>query len=153
MTAGQVSELLDDVQARTTAPVGANMLIPFLDKDVIVAIAPRVKVFDFYHGDPDRLLVEIVHDGGALAAWQVGSLAAAVAAVDAGCDLLAVRGVEGGGRMHGDQPLLPLLNEVLDNVDVPVLAAGGLATGRDLGGDARRRRGRGSHGNTVRRDR
>ena len=34
--------------------------------------------------------------------------------------------------MHGDQPLLPLLNQVLDRVDVPVVAAGGLATGRDL---------------------
>ena len=46
--------------------------------------------------------------------------------------MLAVRGIEGGGRMHGDQPLLPLLNRVLDRVDVPVVAAGGLATGRDL---------------------
>lgn len=74
----------------------------------------------------------MAHDGGALASWQVGSATDALMAVDAGCDLLAARGTEGGGRMHGDQPLLPLLNAVLDAVDVPVLAAGGLASGRDL---------------------
>lgn len=34
--------------------------------------------------------------------------------------------------MHGDQPLRPLLDDVLARVDVPVLAAGGLATGHDL---------------------
>jgi NAD(P)H-dependent flavin oxidoreductase YrpB (nitropropane dioxygenase family) len=34
--------------------------------------------------------------------------------------------------MYGDQPLLPLLNDVLDTVDIPVLAAGGLATARDV---------------------
>lgn len=43
-----------------------------------------------------------------------------------------MRGIESGGRLHGDQPLWPLLNAVLDAVDVPVLAAGGIATGRDL---------------------
>ncbi len=132
MTIDGAGAVLDDVAARTSAPVGANMLMPFADKALVEAIAPRVRVFDFYHGDPDAALVSIVHDAGALAAWQVGSLDEARAAVDAGCDLLAVRGVEGGGRMHGNQPLLPLLNAVLDAVAVPVLAAGGLATGRDV---------------------
>ena len=108
------------------------MLMPFLDRAVVEVIAPRVRLFDFYHGAPDAELVSIVHDGGALAGWQVGSLDEAKAAVDAGCDVLAARGIEGGGRMHGHLPLLPLLNAVLDAVDVPVMAAGGLATGRDL---------------------
>jgi NAD(P)H-dependent flavin oxidoreductase YrpB (nitropropane dioxygenase family) len=108
------------------------MLMPFADPTLVETVAPRVKVFDFYHGDPDRALVDIVHAAGALAEWHVGSVDAAKAAVDVGCDLVAVRGVEGGGRMHGDQPLWSLLNGVLDAVDVPVLAAGGLATARDL---------------------
>jgi nitronate monooxygenase len=43
-----------------------------------------------------------------------------------------VRGVEGGGRMYGHRSLWPLLAEVLDAVEVPVLAAGGIATGRLL---------------------
>jgi len=132
MRAPDVLALLDDISSKTRAPIGANMLMPLADKAIVEAVAPRVRVFDFYHGDPEPTLVAIVHDAGALASWQVGSLSEAHAAVDAGCDLIAVRGVEGGGRMHGDQPLLPLLNQVLDTVRVPVLAAGGLSTARDL---------------------
>jgi nitronate monooxygenase len=132
MSPEQVGAQLDAVGALAQGPIGANMLMPFADAAVVEAVAPRVKVFDFYHGEPDRALVDIVHAADTLAGWQVGSVDQAKAAVDVGCDLLAVRGVEGGGRMHGDQPLWSLLNRVLDVVDVPVLAAGGLATARDL---------------------
>jgi nitronate monooxygenase len=134
MSPPQIDAVLDDIAARTSGPIGANMLMPFADPSLVAAVAPRVRVFDFYHGDPDASLVSLVHDAGALAAWQVGSVDEARAALDAGCDMLAARGIEGGGRMHGDQPLLPLLDGVLDLVGgrVPVLAAGGLATGRAL---------------------
>ena len=50
-------------------------------------------------------LVDLVHRAGALAGWQVGSAEAARDAGDAGCDLIVVRGVEGGGRMYGDRSL------------------------------------------------
>jgi NAD(P)H-dependent flavin oxidoreductase YrpB (nitropropane dioxygenase family) len=132
MSAEQVTSMLDAVLDLAEGPVGANMLMPFADRAVVEAAAPRVRVFDFYHGAPDRSLIAAVHGAGSLASWQVGSVEEAKAAVDAGCDLIAVRGIEGGGRMHGNQPLWPLLNSVLDAVGVPVLAAGGLATARDL---------------------
>ena len=65
-------------------------------------------------------LVDLVHRAGALAGWQVGSAEAARDAGDAGCDLIVVRGVEGGGRMYGDRSLWPLLAEVLDAAEEPV---------------------------------
>ena len=132
MSPEQVNAQLDAVLEVARGPVGANVLMPFVDKAVVEAMAHRVRLVDFYHGDPDASLIEIAHSAGALASWQVGSLDHAKAAVDAGCDLVAVRGTEGGGRMHGHQPLWALLNAVLDAVAVPVLAAGGLATERDL---------------------
>lgn len=132
MSIEQVTALLDAVESFGCGVLGANMLMPFEDRALVEAVAGRVRYFDFYHGDPDAGLVELVHGSGAVAGWQVGSLDEAKAAIDAGVDTIAVRGVEGGGRMHGHQPLWPLLNEVLDHVDVPVVAAGGLATGRDL---------------------
>lgn len=133
VSAEHVTVLLDAVGSLTEKPIGANMLMPFLDTAVVEATAPRVKLFDFYHGHPDAKLVDLVHQAGAVAGWQVGSVDEAKAAVDAGCDTIAVRGIEGGGRMHGDQPLWPLLNAVLDALpEVPVVAAGGLATARDL---------------------
>jgi NAD(P)H-dependent flavin oxidoreductase YrpB (nitropropane dioxygenase family) len=91
-----------------------------------------VRVVDFFHTDPDAALVEIVHRHGALACWQVGSPEEAVAAAAAGCDFLIAQGIEAGGHVRGRIGMLALLNEVLDTVAVPVLAAGGIGTGRAM---------------------
>jgi nitronate monooxygenase len=124
--------LLATVQARSTAPMGVNVVIPLTEPGMVEAVAPHTRLVDFYYGTPDDSLVAHAHAGGALASWQVGTVDHARAAVDAGCDLVAVRGTEGGGRMHGTRPLRPFLDEVVAAVDIPVLAAGGIATGRDL---------------------
>jgi nitronate monooxygenase len=127
-----VASYLDDLVGGVEGPVGMNFLLPVMEKDSIGAAAERVRVVDFYHGRPAAELVATVHEAGALAGWQVVSTEEARLAVDAGCDMLIVRGIEGGGRMHGRRGLWPLLAEVLDAVDVPVLAAGGIAGGRLL---------------------
>lgn len=69
---------------------------------------------------------------GAVVATQIGTLREAVAAEQAGVDLLVARGGEGGGHGRNDVATLPLLQEVLDAVEVPVLAAGGIGTARGL---------------------
>ncbi|HEX9969448.1 MAG TPA: nitronate monooxygenase [Acidimicrobiales bacterium] len=127
-----VERMLTAVAARARGPVGVNVLMPFYDAAFVEALAPRARLVDFYHGEPDASAVARVHEGGALAGWQVGEVDVAKAAVDAGCDLVVVRGTEGGGRMWGDRSLWPLLDEVLDAVDVPVVAAGGIGTGRGV---------------------
>jgi nitronate monooxygenase len=110
-----------------------TFLLPFgADPACVEAAAGRARLVDFYYGDPDPDLVARVHAGGALASWQAGSAAEAVAAADAGCDLVAVQGMEGGGRIRGRVALLPLLAEVLDAVEVPVVAAGGIAGPRGV---------------------
>ena len=128
-----VAQVLDSVVPKAAGPVGINFLMPFVDRAAVEVAAERAKVVDFYHGAVDRSLVDLVHRGGALAGWQVGSVEEARAAVDGGCDVLVVRGLEGGGRMHGQRSMWPLLAEILDAVEssgAPVLAAGGIATGR-----------------------
>lgn len=132
MDLASVNQMLDAVLGVAKGPIGVNMLMPFRDEAIVEAASSRVKLFDLYHGDPEAKLVDLIHRAGALASWQVGSLDEAKAAVDCGCDTISVRGIEGGGRMHGDQPMWPLLEAVLEAVDVPVLAAGGIATGSDL---------------------
>ncbi len=124
--------LLDDVERRTSRPYGVNFLMPFLDRGVVELAAARARVVDFFYGDPDASLVELVHQGDALAAWQVGSAEEARAAADAGCDLIVAQGIEAGGHVRGRLGLLPLLAEVLDAVEVPVVAAGGIATPRSV---------------------
>jgi nitronate monooxygenase len=134
MPAVALPSVLDAIAARTGAPVGVNFLIPFVDRAAVAVAASRTRLVDFFYGDPDPGLVDLVHAGGALAGWQVGSAAEARAAVDAGCDLVVAQGVEAGGHVRGRVGLLPLLAAVLDAVDVPVVAAGGIATAR--GADA-----------------
>src|SRR5947209_9056442 len=72
------------------------------------------------------------HDAGIPTVTQVYDGLGARRAVDAGVDILVARGSEGGG--HGEVKLatLPLLDDVLDAVTVPVLAGGGVASPRSL---------------------
>jgi NAD(P)H-dependent flavin oxidoreductase YrpB (nitropropane dioxygenase family) len=112
--------------------VGINFLMPFFDRAVLEAVAPLVRLVDWFWGEPDPELVGIAHDAGALAAWQVGTRDEAVAAADAGCDMIIAQGIEAGGHVRGTVGLLPLLDAVLGAVEVPVVAAGGIGTGRGL---------------------
>jgi nitronate monooxygenase len=133
LPADALASLLEDLTARTDGVVGVTFLLPFgADPACVEVAAAKARLVDFYYGDPDPGLVALAHDGGALASWQAGSVAEAVAAADAGCDLVAVQGMEGGGRIRGRVALLPLLTEVLDAVELPVVAAGGVAGARGV---------------------
>lgn len=121
---------LDHIRSLTSKPIGANFLIPVTDQDCLRVASRTVRVIDFFWGDPDPQLVEIAHDGGALVSWQVGSAAEAIAAERAGCDFIIAQGIEAGGHIRGTLGLLPLLSEVLDEVAIPVLAAGGIGGAR-----------------------
>jgi nitronate monooxygenase len=123
---------LADLRARTAGAVGVNFLMPFLDPACVSVAARATRVVEFFYGEPDPVLVDVVHVGGALASWQVGSLSEGRAAAAAGCDMIVAQGTEAGGHVRGCIGLLPLLSELLDVVSVPVLAAGGIATKRDV---------------------
>jgi nitronate monooxygenase len=130
MTAVELDKVLASLTARTTGILAANFLTGDIDPEAVAAAAERVRIVDFFWADPDPALVEVAHRGGALACWQVGSLDEARAAADAGCDVVAVQGTEAGGHIRGRSPLLPLLESVLGQLDLPVLAAGGIGDGR-----------------------
>lgn len=76
--------------------------------------------------------VAAAHDAGIPTATQVYDAEGARRAAGAEVDILVARGAEGGG--HGEVRLatLPLLDEVLDAVAIPVLAGGGIASPRSL---------------------
>ena len=130
MSPVQVDKVLGGMAARTSGVLAANFLAGGIDPEAVAAAAARVRIIDFFWTDPDPALVSVAHQGGALACWQVGSLAEARAAVSAGCDVIAVQGTEAGGHVRGHSPLRPLLESVRDAVDVPVLAAGGIGDAR-----------------------
>jgi NAD(P)H-dependent flavin oxidoreductase YrpB (nitropropane dioxygenase family) len=98
----------------------------------VAEAAKAARVVESFYADPDPQLVQVVHAGGALAAWAIGSREVALLAVEADCDFIIAQGIEAGGHVRGTIGLLPLLGEVLDAVPVPVLAAGGIGTGRAM---------------------
>ena len=110
--------------------VGVNFLVPFLDRAAVDEASPRVPLVEFFWGAPSPELVEVVHSGGSRAGWQVGSADEARAAADAGCDVVVAQGWEAGGHVRGTTGLLPLLDAVRSVTDIPVVAAGGIGTGR-----------------------
>jgi nitronate monooxygenase len=127
-----LAEEVDAARRDSGGPVGVNFLMPFLDRAAVEATATRARVIEFFYDNPDEELVKIVRSSGALAAWQTGSSEEARAAEQAGCDFVIAQGVEAGGHVRGTTGLLPLLDEVLDAVDVPVVAAGGIGTERGM---------------------
>ena len=114
------------------AAIGVNFLMPFLDRAAVAEAAARSPFVEFFWAMPDNKLVGIVHDGGARVGWQIGSAEEARAARDAGCDVIVAQGIEAGGHVRGTVGLLPLLDEVRRVVDLPVIAAGGIGTGRAM---------------------
>lgn len=74
--------------------------------------------------------VRRARDAGCVTATQVADVESAQRAVDAGVQVLVARGSEAGGHGTPAVSTLPLLAAILDRVDVPVLAAGGIASGR-----------------------
>jgi nitronate monooxygenase len=114
-------------------PVGVNFLVPFLDRAALENASARSPLVEFFWGNPDPTLVEAVRaGGGARVSWQVGSADEARAAQDAGCELVIAQGIEAGGHVRGTIGLLPLLDEVCAAVDLPIVAAGGIGTGRAM---------------------
>ncbi|HUZ49733.1 MAG TPA: nitronate monooxygenase [Candidatus Dormibacteraeota bacterium] len=96
--------------------------------ELAIEAQPRLVCISF--GDPQPY-VDRLHSRGILVAAQVQSRALAQRAIDAGVDVLVAQGTEAGGHT-GAVGTLPLLQIVLDMTDRPVLAAGGIVSGRGL---------------------
>lgn len=129
MPVSELRERLDLIGARTRA-FGVNFIEPLLEQEALEAAAGRAPLVELYLGTPSETVVRRAAAGGALVSWQVISAEEARAAEAAGCDMVVARGIEAGGRTRGGIGLLPLLDEVLDAVELPVVAAGGIATAR-----------------------
>jgi enoyl-[acyl-carrier protein] reductase II len=120
---------LQRVRTLTDRPVAANLMIQGWKGDpsiVDTLAAAGVRHVFTSAGDP-ALFTARLHDLGMTVVHVVGSLRAALKAVDAGVDALVVEGVEGGGFKSAlgasTMVLLPL---VAAHVELPIVAAGGM---------------------------
>ncbi|ALU38836.1 hypothetical protein AS188_02710 [Kocuria flava] len=99
----------------------------------------RVPVVSFTFGLPPQEVLSRLAAAGCTTAVTVASVPEAVDSARAGADLLVVQGPEAGGHrgthrvdaVPGEEPLPALLGAVRAAVDVPLVAAGGIASARD----------------------
>lgn len=123
-----------DLAAAPGRPYGVGLLAWLLpDNDALldVVVESGAALVSLSYG-PYAPYVEALQAAGKLVATQVGTIDDARAALAIGVDLIVARGGEGGGHGRNEVATLPLLQAILDAVDVPVLAAGGIGTGRGL---------------------
>lgn len=98
--------------------------------EIILAHRDRVRAVSFGRG-PDAAMIARFRDAGILCIPTVGAVKHAEKMAALGCEMITVQGGEGGGHT-GAVATTVLLPQVLDAVDVPVVAAGGFADGRGL---------------------
>jgi NAD(P)H-dependent flavin oxidoreductase YrpB (nitropropane dioxygenase family) len=101
---------------------------PLLD----VAFAHRIRLIASALGAPPPALIERAHAVGVRVAALAGNVAHAVRHQAAGVDLIVAQGTEAGGHT-GEIATMVLVPDVVDAVSpTPVVAAGGIATGRQM---------------------
>ncbi len=135
MSLERMTSEIADVKARTSHPFGVDLLTALPDQmeaQVEAIIAGGASVFVAGLGVP-REVVDLCHRSGVLVANMCGRVRHAIAAVEAGCDIVVAQGTEAGGHT-GSVATMPLVPQIVDAVGsrVPVVAAGGIFDGRGL---------------------
>ncbi|TXL81885.1 nitronate monooxygenase [Vineibacter terrae] len=118
----------------TDKPFGVNLPLLFLrDPTVVDKVCDSgVRFVTTSAGSPVKLLPRL-KQAGLIVYHVVPTLAAALKAAEAGVDGLIVEGGEGGGFKNPDDvSTLVLLQAVRENVDLPLIAAGGICDGRGM---------------------
>ncbi len=128
----ETRESIRTIRKQTDKPFGAGvtLMMPGARENAEIVIAEKVPVVIFSLGKDDKLFKR-VHEYGGKIVCTVTTIKHAHAAIAAGADALSIVGYEAAG--HGSQvSSLVLTPAIVDEVKVPVIAAGGFGDGRGL---------------------
>jgi NAD(P)H-dependent flavin oxidoreductase YrpB (nitropropane dioxygenase family) len=128
----EVDGLIARTRELTDRPFGVNFLMeaPGADRIADAIARHRVKVAS-YSRAPSPDFIKRFKEAGIICIPTCGAARHAEKAVQLGADVVIVQGGEGGGHT-GSVPTSILVPQVVDRVDVPVVAAGGFKDGRGL---------------------
>src|SRR5262249_26324435 len=129
---------IEKIRSLTKKPFGVDLIYEntamgpaSTEQHIDVCIESGVKLVVFFWNQPPATWIQRLKNAGTKIWFTVGTLEQARAAVAAGVDALIVQGSEAGGHNRSKVGLLTLVPAMVDLVaPVPVIAAGGIATGR-----------------------
>jgi enoyl-[acyl-carrier protein] reductase II len=129
---GYVRDQIRQTRQLTDKPFGVNIPLfsPYVDAVAEICVEEEVPVVSTGAGNP-ALIMPRLKEAGIRVIPVVASVALARRVERMGADAVVVEGMESGGHV-GDVTTLPLVPQVVDAVDIPVVAAGGIADGRGL---------------------
>ncbi|MGW1681220.1 NAD(P)H-dependent flavin oxidoreductase [Saccharopolyspora sp. NPDC002376] len=132
MTLPQLADAVREVKERTDNPFGVNLRADASDAEerVDLLIREQVRVASFALAPSQRLIGKL-KDAGIVVIPSIGARRHAEKVAAWGADAVLVQGGEGGGHT-GSVATTLLLPQVVDAVDIPVIAAGGFFDGRGL---------------------
>ena len=127
-----VREQIHLTRQQTDKPFGVNILLisPYAEKVIDVVLKEKVAVVTTGAGNPGPYIPRF-KDAGIKVMPVVASVALARRLERAGADAFVAEGMESGGEI-GQITTMALVPQVVDRVNVPVVAAGGIADGRGL---------------------
>ncbi|SHJ52717.1 NAD(P)H-dependent flavin oxidoreductase [Aquimarina spongiae] len=124
-------EHIQKCKEATSKPFGVNvpMLYPNLEEIIQIIIEEGVKIVFTSAGNP-KTYTKHLKDQGITVVHVVSSLKFALKAQDAGVDAIVAEGFEAGGHNGRDETTtLALIPMVKEKIHIPLIAAGGIATG------------------------
>jgi enoyl-[acyl-carrier protein] reductase II len=129
-----LKEHIRKCQSATDRSFGVNvpLLYPDIDKHIQICIEEKVKIVFTSAGNP-KTWTSVLKEHGITVVHVVGSSKFAKKAEEAGCDAVVAEGFEAGGHNGREETTtMVLVPAVVDAVKIPVIAAGGIVTGRQM---------------------
>ena len=136
-SSGEIDNCKKEIQMMselTNKPFGVNLPLLFLKDDSMVkfCVESGVRFVTTSAGDPTKY-IGVLKDAGITVYHAVPSLEGAIKAANAGVDGLVIEGTEGGGfKSPVEVGLLVLIQAIKQNLDLPIIAAGGIVDGKGM---------------------
>lgn len=128
----QLREHIRTCRSLTDKPFGVNLMLMshHIEEQARVVVEEGVRVVTSGAGSPGKYM-EAWKNAGIIVIPVVAATVLAKRLVRAGADAIIAEGTESGGHV-GEMTTMALVPQVIDAVDVPVIAAGGIASGRQM---------------------
>lgn len=128
----QATAAIEELRTLTHRNFAVNLNLLFSYEDLLAAcIDQGVHGVSFFWGMEPKAIAR-AKAGGLVVLASVGCAAEARIAADAGADIIVAQGWEAGGHVWGQVSTIALIPAIVDAVDNPVVAAGGIADGRAM---------------------